>query len=68
MIEQPPHVEPPKPLADGEPNGNGSVHIIHETRPRLGLPRLGSPRRRRPMGLAIFGTISVIAILALVLR
>ena len=66
MIEQPPHVEPPKPLAEQEPNSSGSVHVIHEMRPRLRPPGGGMSRRKRPIGLAILGAISVIAILAFV--
>jgi hypothetical protein len=61
MIEQPPHVEPSTPLADGEPNGKGSVHVIHEMRPRLGLPK-----GKRPTGRVIAGAISLLAILAFV--
>src|ERR1700678_1147476 len=66
MIEQPPHVEPSKQIADGEPNGNGSVHVVREMQPRLGLPGGGLPTRKHPIGPAIIGAISVIAILAFV--
>jgi hypothetical protein len=61
MIEQPPPVEPSKPLADGKPNGNGSVHVIHEMRPRLGLPK-----GKRPTERVIAGAILLLAILAFV--
>ena len=43
MIEKPPHVEPSKPVADGKPNGNGSVQVIHEMRPSWGSQGEGSP-------------------------
>ena len=48
MIEQPSQVQPSKPPADGEPNGNRSLHVIHVMRPRLGIPEDGLARRRRP--------------------
>ncbi len=64
MIEKPPHVEPPKPVADGKPNGTGSYNVIQETQPRAGLSKGGSPRR--PIGLVIIGAIAVIAILAFI--
>ena len=61
MIENPPHVEPPKPVADGKPNGYGSHLAIRETQPRVGLPR-----GVRPMKLVIVGAISLIVILAFI--
>ena len=64
MIEKPPDIEPPKPVADGKPNGNGSHNVVLKVQPRVELPRGARPRR--PLGLVIIGAISVIAILAIV--
>jgi len=64
MIEQPPNIDPSKPVADGKPNGDESHNVIREVQPRVGPPREGRPRR--PIGLVIMGAISVIAILALI--
>src|SRR5690242_2389531 len=54
-IEQPPHVEPSRPLADEEPSANGNQYAVTQGAP---------PRVRRTMRLVIVGAISVIAILA----
>ena len=62
MIEKPPHVEPSKPVADGKPNRNGSHNVIGETPPRVGGPR----GTGRPIRLAFFGAILVIAMLAFI--
>jgi uncharacterized membrane protein (UPF0182 family) len=64
MIEKPPDIEPPKPVADGKSNGNGSRNVILEVQPGVELPRGARPRR--PLGLVIIGVISVSAILAIV--
>jgi hypothetical protein len=59
MIEKPPHLEPPKPVADEKPNGRGSHYIIREEPPRVGRPRgVGWPIRP-----VFIGVISFIAIL-----
>jgi uncharacterized protein len=64
MIEKPPDIEPPKPVADGKSNGNGSRNVILEVQPGVERPRGARPRR--PLGLVIIGVISVSAILAIV--
>jgi uncharacterized membrane protein len=56
MIEQPPHIEPSKPVADGKPNGNGSYNVIQKTQPKV----------KRTIGLVIVGALSIIAILAFI--
>jgi uncharacterized membrane protein (UPF0182 family) len=55
-IEQPPHLEPSRPLADEKPSGNGSHHPIP----------IGPPRAGRPVVFGIIGAIAMIAVLALI--
>jgi uncharacterized protein len=61
MIENPIHVEPSRPLADGKPHGNGSHNVTRDAQPRAGLQTGG-----RRIGLMIIGAIAVIAILAFI--
>jgi uncharacterized membrane protein (UPF0182 family) len=56
MIQQPPHIAPLRPVADGKPGGNGSHRLTSG-----GLPRVGIPTRH-----LIGGAILVIALLAFI--
>jgi uncharacterized membrane protein (UPF0182 family) len=56
MIEKPIHLEPAVPIAGEKPSTNGSHHPFGGGHPRVG----------RPLGMAIVGAISIIAILAFI--